>query len=224
MIRNSGSYSELELTLVWVRAVQIHPVTRSTRKTDRNRPESGRPDCSGGSAADLHHQKPIPADRFRFSSPKTRKIRTDRKISRFRPKFPDPGKHFQFPVRIFQNPAKNPDSGDISLRSSEILTGSCEISSNPVRLSPESGKLSPESGFLRRICVFFTVFSPSSQIYDSDRPARHPFIIWTARPDYSAGRRRVDFSPTRFRRVGSGLGTNPTRTDSWTPLDEYIAL
>ena len=165
-----------------VQAVQIHPVTRSTRKTDRNRPESGRPDCSGGSAADLHHQKPIPADRFRFSSPKTRKIRTDRKISRFRPKFPDPGKHFQFPVRIFQNPvrifqnpAKNPDSGDISLRSSEILTGSCEISSNPVRLSPdlrdispESGKLSPESGFLRRICVFFTVFSPSSQIYDSN--------------------------------------------------------
>ena len=54
------------------RAVQIHPVTRSTRKTDRNRPESGRPDCSGGSAADLHHQKPIPADRLRFRSEERR--------------------------------------------------------------------------------------------------------------------------------------------------------
>lgn len=32
------------------KAVQIHPVTRSTRKTDRNQPESGRPDCFGGSA------------------------------------------------------------------------------------------------------------------------------------------------------------------------------
>ena len=88
------------------RAVKIDPVTWPTRKIHRNRPESGRPDCFGGSVADLHHQKLIPAGRFRFSSPKTRKTRTDRKISKFRPKFPDSGKKFQFPVRIFQNPAR----------------------------------------------------------------------------------------------------------------------
>ena len=39
----------------------------------------------------LHHQKPISAVRFWFSSPKTR---TNQKISRFQPKFPDLSDNF----------------------------------------------------------------------------------------------------------------------------------
>ena len=72
------------------RAVQIDSVTRPTRKTDRNRPESGRPDCSSGSAADLHHQKSIPAGRFDF--PPLKPEPTER--------FPDSGQNFQIPARI----------------------------------------------------------------------------------------------------------------------------
>jgi len=59
------------------RAVWIDPVTRPIRRTDRTGPESGRPDCFGGSMAGIHHQKPIPAGRFWFSSSKTRKTQTD---------------------------------------------------------------------------------------------------------------------------------------------------
>ena len=39
---------------------------------------------------------------------------------------------------------RNPDSGDISLRSIEILP-------DPVKISPDLREISPESGFLRRI-------------------------------------------------------------------------
>ena len=91
-----------------IRAVQIDLVTRPTRRTDWTRPESDRPDCFGESVAGLHHQKPIPAGRFRISSSKTRKTQTDQKISRFRQKFLDPDQNFQNPAIIFQNPAKKP--------------------------------------------------------------------------------------------------------------------
>ena len=60
------------------------------------------------------------------------------------------------------------------------LTGSSEI-------SIDLREISPESGFLCRICVFFTIFSLCSQINDSDRPAHHPLIVWTVRPDYFGG-------------------------------------
>ena len=69
-IYNIMMYLVLHLSPI-TRAVQIDPVTRPTRRTDRIRPESGRLDCFGGSTAGLHYQKPILADRFRFSSPKT---------------------------------------------------------------------------------------------------------------------------------------------------------
>ena len=67
------------------------------------------------------------------------------------------------------------------------LTGSGEISMDLREISPESGKLLPESGFLCQICVFFTVFSSCSQIYDFDWPARHLLVVWTVRPDYFSG-------------------------------------
>ena len=44
-----------------------------------------------------------------------------------------------------------PDSGDISLRSSENLTGFDEISQDPVKISLDLREMSPESGFLHRI-------------------------------------------------------------------------
>ena len=79
--------------------------------------------------------------RLRFSSLKTRKTQTDRKISKFRLKNPNSDQNFpefsdktQIPVIFF------PFFGFISLRSDEILTGSGEISSNPVRFSPDLAK------------------------------------------------------------------------------------
>ena len=68
------------------------------------------------------------------------------------------------------------------------------------------------------ICVsspdlcFFTVFSPSSRIYDSDQPARHPLMAWTARPDYSAGRRRCIFPPDSCGSVPGWAQTRPGPT------------
>ena len=96
-----------------LRAVQIDPVTRPTKRTDRIRPESDRPDCSGRSAAGLHYQKPIPADRFRFSSPKIRKTQTDQNISKLWPKFlysgdsfPESGEETQIPVMFPLDPMR----------------------------------------------------------------------------------------------------------------------
>ena len=59
------------------RAVKTYPVTRPTRRPDRNRFETGRLELLRRSATDFLHQKPTPAGRFRFLSPKTRKTRTD---------------------------------------------------------------------------------------------------------------------------------------------------
>ena len=173
------------------RAVQIDPVTRSIRRIDRIRPESGRPDCSGGSAAGLHHQKPIPVDRFRFSSPKTRKTRTDRKITRLRPKFSDSGDSLQEsgeethisvifpldPVRFWPNLAISHQIRWDFRRIWRNLTGSWENI---------AGIWKTITGIwvFCRICVLFTVFLPCSQMYDSDWPARHPLMVWTVRSDY----------------------------------------
>ena len=151
------------------RAVQIDPVTRPTRRTDRIRLESGRLDCFGGSTAGLHYQKPIPADRFRFSSPKTWKTRINRNISRLRPKcpfsgdsFPESGEETQIPVMFLLDPVRFwmdlAISHQIRWYFRQNLTRSGEISMYLKEISSKIGKLLPESGFLCRICVFFTVF------------------------------------------------------------------
>ena len=49
----------------------------------------------------------------------------------------------------------------------------------------------------------------------SDRQSKNFDPTW---PVGVCGRRRVFLLETRCHRVGSGLGTNPTRTDPWTPL------
>ena len=84
----------LIFTCYTIKAVQIDLVTWSTQRTNRIRPESGRPDYFDGSAAGLHHQKSILVGWFRFSSPKTWKTQTDRKIFRSRPKFPESSDNF----------------------------------------------------------------------------------------------------------------------------------
>ena len=53
---------------------------------------------------------------------------------------------------------------------------------------------------------------------DFDRPDRCAPDPDPTRPEVGGGRRRVVQCPTRCERVGSGLNTNPTRTDPWTPL------
>ena len=95
------------------RAVQIDPITRSIRRTDRIRLESGRLDYSSGLAVGLHYQKPILEGRFWFSSPKTWKTRTVQNISRLQPKFLDSGNSFpesdektQIPVISPLDPAR----------------------------------------------------------------------------------------------------------------------
>ena len=159
--------------IIYFRAVQINPVTRPTRRTDQIRPESGWPDCSGKSVAGLHYQKPISVDRFRFSSPKTRKTRTDQNISRLRPKFPYSGDSFpesdeetqipvMFPLDLVRFWTDLAISHQIQWYFHQNLTGFGEISMDLREISPEFGKLSPKSGFLCRICVFFIVFSPCS--------------------------------------------------------------
>ena len=78
------------------RAVQTYPVTRPTRRLDRNRS-----DLLWRTTADFLHQKPTPVDQFRFLSPKNSKTRTDRR------KTHNPAKT-QIPARKFQIPVKKP--------------------------------------------------------------------------------------------------------------------
>ena len=59
---------------------------------------------------------------------------------------------------------------------------------------------------------------------EADRPDRYPPETDPTRPEVVDGRRRVVKHFTRFWRVGSGLGTNPTRTDPWTALQTTISL
>ena len=81
------------------RPVQTHPRPDPPGGSDWNRSETGRPDYSGGRRQVFSLQKPTPAGRFRFLSPKTRKIRTDRRKT-------------QIPMRkIPESGEKNPDIG-----------------------------------------------------------------------------------------------------------------
>ena len=57
---------------------------------------------------------------------------------------------------------------------------------------------------------------------EADRPDRYPPETDPTRPEVVDGRRRVVKHFTRFRRVGSGLGTNPTQTNPWTALHQTV--
>ena len=181
-------------------------------------------------------QKPIPVGWSRFSSPKPEKTRSDRytKISfkkipesgesfqipaifsRFRHKFPDSGVKFPYSgVKFLDSGKKLSYFGDLSSRSSDISSKSSEI-------SPDLARSYQIRLDLRRIWRFFAWnqlfwldFSPWTV---PTEPTVFSAQNWLRRSDSLAGRRRVRIFSTRFYRVGLGLGTNPTRTDPWTPL------
>ena len=106
-LKHLSSHQYLALPLPLLRAVQIHSNTRPTRRTDRIRLETGRPNYSSGLSAGLHHQKPISMGRASIFL-KNRKTRTNRKISRFWPKFSESGEKTQILAKIFQNPMIKP--------------------------------------------------------------------------------------------------------------------
>ena len=58
---------------------------------------------------------------------------------------------------------------------------------------------------------------------DFNRPDRCPPEPDLTRPKVVGDRRRVVQPPTQCEQVGSGLGTNPTQTDPWTPLNVIIS-
>ena len=58
--------------------------------------------------------------------------------------------------------------------------------------------------------------------YNFDRPDRCSPEPDPTQPEVVGGRRRVVQRPTRCEHVGSGLGTNLTWTDLWTPLNGNI--
>ena len=149
------------------RAVQIHPIIRPTRRSDQIQLETGRPDYfggssppeldSGGSGFCFPPLKPELTERFPNSS---QNFKIPAKISRFRPKF----------SRIRW---KNPDSGVISLRSSEIFARSGEISSNPVIFLLDLAKSHRiQWDFCRS--MFFSSFSHRLEY---NRPARRPLMV-----------------------------------------------
>ena len=123
---------------------------------------------------------------------------------------------FRWSITIFRpNPARSrryltksrPDldgSGQISIRSRRIQPYFGQISKDPVRFRPylaESDQISSP------------VINP--------KPTRinpKPMKPKPKNPTRSPGRFRVNFLFTRHIRVESGLNTNPTRPDPWTPL------
>ena len=96
-----------------------------------------------------------------------------------------------------------------------------EKSTNPAKTQRRFGKIRRRFGDFRRRFGEDLEVKTHSDFNRSDRCPPEPD---PTRPEVAGGRRQVVQRPTRCERVGSGLGTNPTRTDSWTPLDEYIAL
>ena len=94
--------------------------------------------------------------------------------------------------------------GQISVRSRQIRPYFDQILKDPVRFRPDlvgSGQIS------------FPVINPKPTWIN-----RKPMRPEPKNPTRSSGRFRVNFLFTRPIRVESGLGTNPTRPDLWTPL------
>ena len=140
------------------RAVQIDPVTRSIRRTDRIRPESGRPDCSGESKAGLHHQKPIPADWFRFY-------------------FSDISLRSGEILTESGNISSNPVRFSLDLAKSHWILGKYCWNLENYRQN---------LGFLPDLCSFHRFLAVFSDLWL--RPTRHhPLMVWTVQSDYSGG-------------------------------------
>ena len=152
-----------------------------------------------------------------------------RSITIFRP---DPARSSRYPMK------SRPDldgSSQISVRSRRIQPYFGQISKDPVRFRPDldgSGQISVRS---QRIRLYFGQISQDPVRFRPDltesgqvlspvinpKPTRinpKPTRPEPKNPTRSPGRFRVNFLFTRHIRVESGLGTNPTRPDPWTPL------
>ena len=144
-------------------------------------------------------QKPDPTNVLRIFN---KKFPESSRISRIQWDFPDSGNKFSY-------------FGDLSSRSSDILSKSSEISLDPAR----SHQIRLD---LRRIWHFFAW----NQLFWLDfsswtvptEPTMFPAQNRPRRSNSLACWRRIRIFSTQFYRVGLGLGTNPTRTDSWTPI------
>ena len=87
--------------LTKVRAIQIDPVIRPTRRTNRIRPESGQLDCSGGQRRVFTTRNRFQWVSFGFPPLKQEKPEPTES-------FPASGQNFQNPAINFQNPMKKP--------------------------------------------------------------------------------------------------------------------
>ena len=102
------------LVIFWTSTSRaVHPIRRPDppEDSDRIRPENRPTRSCHRSAAGHLFQKPTPAGRSRFFSPKPEKTRSDRYTKISIKKFPDSGESFQIPA-IFSRFRRNfPDSG-----------------------------------------------------------------------------------------------------------------
>ena len=104
MINSESSLAPVTIhsTILWTVPAPraVHPIRRfdPPEDSDRIRPENWPTRLSHRSAAGHLFQKPTPADRSRFSSPKSEKTRSDRCAKNFQQKFPESGRNFQNPA------------------------------------------------------------------------------------------------------------------------------
>ena len=158
-------------------------------------------------------KKPDPTDVLRISSKNFQNLA---EISRFRRDFLD-------------SSLKYPNSDFKFSDSSNKLSYFSDLSSRSSDISPKFNEISPDLARshqirldLRRIWCFFAWnqlfwldFSPWTV---PTEPTVFPAQNQPCWFDSLAGRRWIRIFSTQFYRVGLWLGTNPTRTDPWTPL------
>ena len=212
--------------MLYLRAVHLIRRPDPPEGSDRTQPENRVTRSSHWSEVGHLFQKPTLAGRSRFSSPKTRSDlctkNFQQKISRFQQKFPDSGEIFQIPASNFQIPTSN----------FQILVTKFHISAtyqvDLVIFHPnlvKSHRIQRDLTRSSKISTGFGVFCLKSTILAGilpwtipTEPTLFPAQNQPRRSDSLVSRQRVKISSTRFYQVGIGLGTNPTRTNPWTPL------
>ena len=165
----------------------VHPIRRSDppEDSDRNRPENRPIRLSQQSAAGHLFQKPTPAGRSRFSSPKSEKTRSDRCAKNIQQKFPESGRNFQNPAifsrfrRYFPDSgSKFPDSDFKFPDSSNKFSYFSDLSSRPSKISPDPVRSPPDLAFFRLkstiLTGFFTVDGSNWTDHVSDAKSTVP--------------------------------------------------
>ena len=120
-------------------------------KTNQIRSDTGRPNYSSGRWQVFPTRNQFQRVDFGFPPPKPDKLEPTNKN-------PDSSEKPIFRQKFSKSRRKNPDSSDISHRSSKILTESSEISSNPMRHLLDLAKSHRIRWDFRWIWVFLAVF------------------------------------------------------------------